>query len=68
MEAKVRWYLKDIAYALKKHQRIEIESRVKECNSAINALKRRQQSRSFDDTRSYIQPDIIKRPCLNKWP
>lgn len=41
MDAKIRWYLKDITYSLKKHQRIEIESRIKDCNSAINALKRR---------------------------
>lgn len=58
MEARVRWYLKDITFALKKHQRIEIESRVKECNSAIDALKRRQQSRSFDDNNSYSLTEL----------
>jgi ppGpp synthetase/RelA/SpoT-type nucleotidyltranferase len=53
MEAKIRWHLRNITYTLKKHQRIEIESRIKDCNSAINALKRRQQSRSFEDNKSY---------------
>ncbi len=54
LDAKIRWYLKDIIFSLKKkHQRIEIESRVKDCNSAISALRRRQQSRSFEKNGYY---------------
>lgn len=54
IEAKIKWYLKDTIYNLyKKHQQIEIESRVKDCDSAIETLRRRQkQTHRFDENKS----------------
>lgn len=37
----VRWHLKFLAFDLKPYERIETESRIKECESAINTLKRK---------------------------
>jgi ppGpp synthetase/RelA/SpoT-type nucleotidyltranferase len=34
---------------LKHHERIQIEARAKECDSAIDALRRRQEARQFDE-------------------
>ncbi len=41
LETKVRWYLHDIIFNLKKHQRIEIKIRIKDCESAIASLRKR---------------------------
>ena len=47
----------DVAYLLlpatlelRHHERIEIEARAKECDSAIDSLRRREETRRFDDT------------------
>jgi hypothetical protein len=34
---------------LKHHERIRVEARAKECDSAINALRRREEARQFDE-------------------
>ena len=38
-----------LALGLKHHERIQIEARVKECDSAVDALRRREESRQFDE-------------------
>jgi hypothetical protein len=38
-----------ITLDLKHHERIHIEGRIKECDSAVNALRRREEARQFDE-------------------
>jgi len=38
-----------LALGLKHRERIQIEARVKECDSAVDALRRREESRQFDE-------------------
>lgn len=49
LEAEVRYELLSILDSLLPHERYEIQTRVKECESAINALRRRQEGNLFDD-------------------
>ena len=48
LEAKVRHNLLPILDTLKGHERFEVRSRIKDCESAINALRRRQEGSLFD--------------------
>lgn len=48
LEAKVRHNLIPILDTLKGHERFEVRSRIKDCESAINALRRRQEGSLFD--------------------
>lgn len=48
LEVKVHFNLIPILDALKSHERLEVQSRVKDCESAINALRRRQEGSLFD--------------------
>lgn len=56
MEAKIKWYLKGMIYNFdKKYQRIEVVSRIKDCDSAIETLKRKQkQTHSFGEDKSVL--------------
>lgn len=58
LEAKIRYSLKSLIRNLKPYQRIEIISRVKECDSAVNSLKKRQEGRIFDKERKYTITDL----------
>jgi Region found in RelA / SpoT proteins len=49
VEAEVRFKLVPILRTLNTHERFEVQSRVKECESAINALRRRQEASLFED-------------------
>ncbi len=49
LEAEVRFRLVPILRSLDPHERFEIQSRVKECESAINALRMRQRGSLFED-------------------
>ena len=49
LEVKVHFNLIPILNALKSHERIEVHSRIKDCESAINALRRRQEGSLFDE-------------------
>lgn len=48
IEARIRYAVIPAKKKLRNHERIEIHSRVKECERAINALERRQEGRIFD--------------------
>ncbi len=48
LEAEVRFKLIPIFNKLQSHERLEVHSRVKDCESAINALARRQEGSLFD--------------------
>jgi len=61
LEANIKWHFKSFAYELKKYQRLEFESRIKECDSAIESLRRKkhkQGERDFDDSQSYSLKDL----------
>lgn len=51
LETNVRFRLLPIINELKVYEKIVVHSRVKTCESAINALRRREESRMFDVTR-----------------
>lgn len=48
LESEIRYYTRLISCRLDKYQRLQVTSRVKECGSAVDALRRRQESRIFD--------------------
>jgi len=48
LEAEVRFRLIQILNTLQSHERFEVISRVKDCESAINSLRRRQEGSLFD--------------------
>ena len=52
LEAEVRFKLIPILNTLEPHERFEVHSRVKECENAINALRRRQEGSTFDTDQS----------------
>lgn len=58
LETKIRYALKEVMKELQEHERIKISSRIKECESAIASLKRRQEADSFDDTKEYCLSDL----------
>lgn len=53
LEATVRSHLKELEYGLKEHERIDVESRIKDCDSAIDSLRRKQPGRDFEDGKQY---------------
>ena len=55
VEVEIRHCLLRFSLNRKKYEQIVVTSRIKECESAINSLRRRQESKSFDQsrTRSY---------------
>jgi len=54
LEAEVRFHLLTISHSLRKHERLEVMSRIKECGSAVDALRRRQEGREFDSDRPEV--------------
>ncbi|HEV7715562.1 MAG TPA: hypothetical protein VGO53_08195, partial [Steroidobacteraceae bacterium] len=48
LETEVRYLLFPIARELERHERLVIRCRVKECESAIGALRRRQELQKFE--------------------
>lgn len=48
LEAEVRYSLLPLTSALDRHERLVVSSRVKDCDSAIGALRRRQEAATFD--------------------
>ena len=48
LEAEVRYRLIQILNTLQSHERFEVISRIKDCESAINSLRRRQEGSLFD--------------------
>ena len=48
LEAKIKFALIQTKKSLKEYERIEIRTRIKDCESAVDALKRRQEGSIFD--------------------
>lgn len=59
IEAKVRHNLITILDSLKGYERLKVSSRIKDCESAIDALRRRQEGSLFD-------PDYPEKYCLQQ--
>lgn len=51
LEAEVRYCLLPLSSTLNKYERLVVVSRVKECESALEALRRRQEGATFDTDR-----------------
>lgn len=49
LQTDVAYLLLPVTLELKHHERIHVEARAKECDSAINALRRREEARQFDE-------------------
>jgi ribosome-associated translation inhibitor RaiA len=49
LQTDIAHLLLDVTLGLKHHERIHIEARAKECESAIDALRRREEARQFDE-------------------
>lgn len=50
LEAKVKYCVLPISRKLDKHEQIVVKSRIKECDSALDALRRHQEGGTFDRT------------------
>jgi len=57
LESQIRWHLQSVIYNLKPYQRIEIKSRIKDCESAINSLRRRREG-IFDPDQQYSLSEL----------
>ena len=53
LESEVKYHTLPIARELARYERLEVTSRIKECDSALDALRRRQEGATFDPD----QPD-----------
>ena len=51
LETEIRYHLLPISRQLSQYEQLVVKSRVKDCESAIGALRRRQEGDSFDDDR-----------------
>lgn len=49
LQTDVAYLLLPVTLNLKHHERIHVEARAKDCESAINALRRREEARQFDE-------------------
>ena len=49
LQTEVTYLLLPLTLDLKHHERIHVEARAKDCDSAINALRRREEARQFDE-------------------
>ncbi|MGA9070407.1 MAG: hypothetical protein WB424_09145 [Terracidiphilus sp.] len=52
LETEIRFYTLPILHSLKQHEQLVVESRVKECESAVNTLRNRQEGRTFDSEKA----------------
>jgi ppGpp synthetase/RelA/SpoT-type nucleotidyltranferase len=48
LEAEIRFYTLPVLHGLRRHEQLVVESRIKECESAINTLRDKQEGRTFD--------------------
>jgi hypothetical protein len=51
LEAEIEYYTLPISHQLERHERLQVISRIKECDSAVDALRRRQEGGTFDPGR-----------------
>ena len=61
LEAEVRYCVLPVCLKLKPHERLVAKSRIKECESAVEALRRRQEGATFDRD----QPEPYTLTALN---
>lgn len=61
LEAEVKHCLVPISLRLEKYERLVVTSRIKECDSAVNSLRRRQEGATFDNDR----PELYALSHLN---
>jgi len=61
LETEIRYCLLPISRTLRKHERLEVASRVKDCESALDSLRRRQEGATFDRD----QPRLYSLTSLN---
>jgi ppGpp synthetase/RelA/SpoT-type nucleotidyltranferase len=61
LEAEVKHGLVPLSLRLDKYERLVVKSRVKECESALDSLRRRQEGATFDSER----PELYSRASLN---
>jgi ppGpp synthetase/RelA/SpoT-type nucleotidyltranferase len=52
LEAEVKYHILPISRSLDKFERIAVSSRIKECDSALESLRRRQEGATFDPDRA----------------
>ena len=48
LEAEIRYHTRQVLHKLKPYEQLIVKSRVKECESAVKALRRRQEGGTFD--------------------
>lgn len=48
LEAEIKYHTLSISRTLDRHERLHVTSRIKECGSALDALRRRQEGATFD--------------------
>lgn len=51
LESQINYHLLSIANELEEYEQLLVKSRVKECESAVDGLRRRQEGASFDNDR-----------------
>src|SRR5260370_40943811 len=64
LQTDVAYLLLPLTLDLNHHERIQIEARIKECESAIDALRRREEAGRFDEDAAAMDtlttlPDIV---------
>jgi ppGpp synthetase/RelA/SpoT-type nucleotidyltranferase len=52
LEAKIKYHVLPISHSLDKFERLAVNSRIKECESALESLRRRQEGATFDPDRA----------------
>ena len=60
LEAEVKYHTLSISRTLDRHERLHVTSRIKECGSALDALRRRQEGATFDSD----QPELYTLSAL----
>jgi ppGpp synthetase/RelA/SpoT-type nucleotidyltranferase len=58
LEIEIRHRLRPISRTLDRFEQIQVTSRIKECESAVDSLERRQEGKLFDETNSYTLADL----------
>ena len=61
LEVEIRYCLLPISRTLRKHEQLEVTSRIKDCESALDSLRRRQEGATFDRD----QPSLYTLTKLN---
>ncbi len=60
LEAETKYCMLPITRSLLKFERVEVKSRIKACDSAVDSLRRRQEGATFDSERDSVKPYTLK--------